>query len=310
MDIGLMVEGQFDLTWERWRRILSLAERLRFPTLFRSDHYFIGAQRQSLDPYLSFAVAALETRALRFGPLVSPVTFRSPVDVGRMAAQLDLLSGGRFWLGMGAGWHEPEHTAYGIPFPPAKERLDRLEEALHVVKALWGPGPVSYHGRYYRLHNVDALPKPTRPVPLIIGGSGERRTLRLVAEHAAEWSCVNLSPEVFAAKSRVLDAHCEAVGRDPATVRRSMMLFAFVGPHEETVDGLLRRYLRDDTATAAELRRRAQERGMFVGATAAALDHLGRLKDLGLQEVQVQHLEFDDDALPEFVAAELAPRLR
>src|SRR5262245_12777442 len=115
MQIGLMVEGQNGLTWERWIHILKLAERLNFPTVMRSDHFFTGLpQQSSIEAYLSFAVAARETSRLRFGPLVTPVTFRSPVDVGRMAAQLDLLSGGRFVMGLGAGWNEAEHKAYGI----------------------------------------------------------------------------------------------------------------------------------------------------------------------------------------------------
>ena len=109
----------------------------------RSDHYFIGRQQDSLEAYLSFAVAARETSTIRFGPLVSPVTFRSPVDVGRMAAQIDQLSGGRFVMGVGAGWNEAEHQAYGINFPPVKERFDRLDEAIQVMKSLWGPGPAS-----------------------------------------------------------------------------------------------------------------------------------------------------------------------
>ena len=195
MDIGLMVEGQNGLTWERWIHILHLAERLRFPTVFRSDHYFIGPQQDSLEAYLSFAVAARETSSIRFGPLVSPVTFRSPVDVGRMAAQLDQLSAGRFVMGMGAGWNEAEHRAYGIPFPPVKERFDRLDEAVQVVKALWAPGPASFAGRYYQLDGADCQPRPTggRP-PILIGGSGEKRTLKLVARYANEWNAVNLSP--------------------------------------------------------------------------------------------------------------------
>ena len=118
MDIGLMVEGQNGLSWERWSHILALAERLGFPSLFRSDHYFIGSHKDSLEAYLSFVLAAKETQNVRFGPLVTPVTFRSPVDIGRMAAQIDVLSGGRFVMGLGAGWNEAEHRGYGIPFPP------------------------------------------------------------------------------------------------------------------------------------------------------------------------------------------------
>ena len=123
MNIGLMVEGQEGLTWEHWRHICRLADRLSFPSLFRSDHYFIREQQPSLEPYLSFAVAALETTRLRFGPLVSPVMFRPPAMVGRMAAQLAELSGDRFILGLGAGWNAAEHEAYGIPFPAPAERF-------------------------------------------------------------------------------------------------------------------------------------------------------------------------------------------
>jgi len=144
MRIGLMVEGQNGLTWERWAHILDLAERLGFPTVFRSDHYFIGRQQDSLEAYLSFVMAAIRTSTIRFGPLVSPVTFRSPADVARMAAQIDVLSGGRFVMGLGAGWNEAEHRAYGIPFPSIGERFDRLEEAIQLTKALWaGPATVA-----------------------------------------------------------------------------------------------------------------------------------------------------------------------
>jgi alkanesulfonate monooxygenase SsuD/methylene tetrahydromethanopterin reductase-like flavin-dependent oxidoreductase (luciferase family) len=154
MRIGLMIEGQNGLTWERWSHILQMAERLKFPSVFRSDHYFIGPQQDSLEAYLSFVLAARETSTIRFGPLVTPVTFRAPVNVARMAAQIDLLSGGRFVMGMGAGWNEAEHSAYGIPFPPVKERFDRLEEAIRLTRALWA-GPATFDGRYYQLREAD-----------------------------------------------------------------------------------------------------------------------------------------------------------
>lgn len=312
MDVGLMVEGQNGLTWERWLHILRMAERLGFPTVFRSDHYFIGTQQDSLEAYLSFAVAARETSTIRFGPLVSPVTFRSPVDVGRMAAQIDQLSGGRFVMGMGAGWNEAEHRAYGIPFPPVKERFDRLEEAIQVVKKLWAPGPARFEGRYYRLDGADCLPKPTggRP-PILIGGSGEKRTLRLVARYAAEWNAVNLPPDAYAAKVRVLERHCEAEGRDPATIRRSMMTFAVIGPDERSLDAATERMMRMWGAPAgtrpAEYRQLLRGRGLMVGGKDEVLQTLGRYGEMGLQEVQFQHFDFADDTVPEFLAAEVAP---
>ena len=314
MDIGLMVEGQNGLTWERWLHILAMAERLGFPSLFRSDHYFIGSQRSSIEAYLSLAVAARETRRLRFGPLVTPVTFREPVNVGRMAAQLDALSGGRFVMGLGAGWNEPEHLAYGIPFPPVRERFDRLEEAIELMRALWSPGPATYDGRYYRIDGADALPKPSagRP-PLLIGGSGEQRTLRLVARHADEWNAVNIGAEAYAHKVEVLERHCEAVGRDPATIRRSMMAFGIVGPTQPAVDSASRAVMamfpgRGPTSPE-EFQRGARERGMIVGGTEEVVERLGRLAELGLQEVQFHHFDFDSDDVPEYLASEIAPKV-
>ena len=312
MRIGLMVEGQNGLTWERWLHILQLAERLRFPTVMRSDHYFIGRQQDSLEAYLSFAVAARETSSIRFGPLVSPVTFRSPVDVARMAAQIDQLSGGRFVMGLGAGWNEAEHRAYGIPFPPIRERFDRLEEALQLAKALWAPGPAHYEGRYYRLEGADCQPKPPagKP-PILIGGSGERRTLKLVARYANEWNAVNLSPDQYAAKVRVLEAHCEAEGRDPATIARSMMTFAVIGPDAQSLDRATERMMAMWGAPAGtspeQYRQTLRQRGMIVGGKDEVLEACARYGALGMQEIQFQHFNFDDDTVPEFLAAEVAP---
>lgn len=314
MKVGLMVEGQNGLTWERWIHILHLAERLDFPTLFRSDHYFIGRQQDSLEAYLSFVVAARETSRIRFGPLVSPVTFRHPVDVARMAAQIDLLSGGRFVMGLGAGWNEPEHRAYGLPFPPTKERFDRLDEAIQVIQKLWTESPASFDGRYYRLEGADCLPKPApgRP-PILIGGGGEKRTLRLVAKYAVEWNSVNVSPEQYAHKMDVLRGHCHAVGRDPGEIYRSMMSFGVIGPSRAHIDRATERIMGMFGAPAGTtleaFREGMKQRGMIVGGTDEVVDHLGRLAEAGLQEIVFQHFDFDSDDVPEYLAAEIVPRV-
>jgi len=315
MDIGLMVEGQNGLTWERWEHILRLAERLNFPSVFRSDHYFIGQQQDSLEAYLSFVLAARETTRLRFGPLVSPVTFRRPIDVSRMAAQIDQLSGGRFVMGLGAGWNEPEHRAYGIEFPAVRERFDRLEEAVQVITTLWEPGTAHFEGQYYQLDGAEAMPKPANGrIPVLIGGSGEKRTLRLVAKYADEWNAVNLSPDVYRQKVAVLERHCEEVGRDPATIRRSMMTFGMIGPTPRDVDAATERLMtmfgaRPGTSPA-EFREGAKARGIIVGGTDEVLDTLGKLGERGLQEVQFQHFNFDSDAVPEYLARDVAPQAK
>jgi F420-dependent oxidoreductase-like protein len=315
MDIGLMIEGQNGLTWERWSHILALAERLGFPTVFRSDHYFIGPQQDSLEAYLSFVVAAKETTRIRFGPLVTPVTFRAPVNVARMAAQIDVLSGGRFVMGLGAGWNEAEHHAYGIPFPAVKERFDRLEEAIQLTKALWAPGRASFAGHYYHLDGADSMPKPAegRP-PLLIGGGGEKRTLKLVARYADEWNAVNLSADAYQHKLGVLEKHCEAEGRDPATIKRSMMVFAIVGPSEAHLDAATRRVMgmfgAGQSTTPAEFRQGMRARGLIVGGTDEVLEAVGRFAEMGVSELQFQHFNFESDDVPEYLAAEIAPRVR
>lgn len=314
VDVGLMVEGQNGLTWERWRHILALAERLGLPSVHRSDHYFIRSPQDSLEAYLSFAVAAVETQRIRFGPLVSPITFRHPVDLARMAAQLDVLSSGRFRMGLGAGWHEPEHIAYGLPFPPVRERLDRLEEALGLVRALWTESAATIEGRYYQLDAANLLPKPPAGRPrLTIGGAGERRTLRLVAEHADEWNCVMLAPEAYGEKAAALARHCADVGRDPATIRRSMMIFGAVGATEADVARALRliapMFGLPADAPPAVIRERATSRGALVGTTNEVAETLSRYAALGLAEVQIQHLDFASDEVPTYLAQELAPRV-
>jgi F420-dependent oxidoreductase-like protein len=273
MKIGLMVEGQNGLTWERWIRIVNLAEERGKSELFRSDHYFIGAQRDSLDAYLSLVLAARETRRLRFGPLVTPVIFRAPVNVGRMAAQIDVLSGGRFVMGLGAGWNEAEHRAYGVPFPPIGERFDRLEEAINLMTALWDSGRATYRGRYYQIEDVECLPKPTSGrLPILIGGVGARRTLRMVAQYAGEWNTWNLTPEAYSHKIAALERHCEAVGRDPQTVSRSMAVFGLIGSTKEGVDGITRRFMDMDVFPVAQhgtsveqFQEQAKTQGLIVG---------------------------------------------
>lgn len=255
-------------------------------------------------------MAAPQTERIRFGPLVTPVTFRPPVNVGRMAAQLDLLSNGRFVMGLGAGWNEAEHAAYGVPFPPIGERLSRLEEAIHVMRALWGPGPASYEGRFYTLKDADCLPKPAEDRPtLLIGGGGERRTMRFAAQYAHEWNCISMHPEAYTHKAAVLQAHCEAVGRDPSTLKRSMMTFGLLGPNKDRAAAGFKRFFRmEESATAAEVEAHARGRGMLVGGTDEVLDRLGELSALGVGEVMFQHMDFRDDEFISYLGGELAPR--
>ena len=312
MRIGLVVEGQDGLTWSRWRQIVSHAEQLGFASLFRSDHFFVGAQRDSLEAYLSFVVAATDSTSMRFGPLVTPVMFRSPVDVGRMAAHLDDLSGGRFVLGLGIGWYEPEHRAYGVPFPPVGERFDRLEEAIAVCRALWGELPASFDGRFYTLLDADCRPKPTAGrVPILIGGIGERRALKLVAQYADEWCSECLSVADYRHKVRVLEQHCEAVSRDPASIRRSMIIYGDIVPTARRAVRVAVKHALDTTGVRRaptqpfEVPRRGG--GFVVGGRQQIVDLLGQYGELGLQEAVFKYGDLHSDELAEYLASQVLP---
>jgi F420-dependent oxidoreductase-like protein len=315
MEIGLVVEGQDGLDWQLWRRILTRVDRLGFSSLFRSDHYFIEHQKDSLELFLSLVLAATETTGLRFGPLVTPVTFRRPVDVARLASQIDSLSGGRFVLGLGIGWYKPEHDAYGIPFPSVSERFERLEEAIAVCRLVWGELPATFDGRYYSLKDVDCRPKPVSGrVPIIIGGTGEQRTLKIVAQYADEWCSECLSVEDYARKVEVLDRHCESVSRDPASIRRSMVIAGEVVPTARSVvRGAAKHVLH-----ATKIRAGAPPSfsipprmgGLVVGGRQQIIDELAKYSRFGLQEAVFRYNPIVSDAVPEYLAAEIMPSLR
>jgi F420-dependent oxidoreductase-like protein len=184
------------------------------------------------------ALAALVPR-IRVGTIVLGNTYRHPAVVAKMAAQVDIISGGRLLLGIGAGWQENEHEAYGIPFYTQRERLERLDEACQVIKALWTQPRSTFRGRYYQLSDAPLDPKPVQtPHPeLMIGGGGERVTLRIVARHADHWNVWG-GPRVLAQKGAILDEHCAAVGRDPRAIKRSANMALLITDKKEEIDRL------------------------------------------------------------------------
>jgi F420-dependent oxidoreductase-like protein len=186
-----MIEGQEDVSWEDWVALARACEEHGVESLFRSDHYLSvegRGERASLDAWATLAALAGITSTVRLGTLVSPATFRHPSELAKVVATVDQVSGGRVEVGMGTGWSEPEHEAFGFPFPPLGERMAKLEEQLQVVTGQWADGPFSFEGRHYSIKDLDALPKPVqrpRP-PLMMGGSGGPRSLRLGARYADE----------------------------------------------------------------------------------------------------------------------------
>ena len=233
MKVGIMIEGQEGLTWERWFRLAEAAEELGYESLCRSYHLtgLAGeSKRPSLETWTSLTALALRTKRIRFGPMVSPLTFYHPALLAKMAAAVDTLSGGRLDLGLGAGWNEPEHRMFGVPFLTLTERLDRLEEGARLIRCLEKGQPVTLKQPHFPLEKAQSFPVPASGrYRIVIGGRGEKRTLKIVAEFADEWNVTRVDIPGFVQKGRVLAEHCRTFGRDPEGIARSLMIPCAIG---------------------------------------------------------------------------------
>ena len=303
MRVGLMIEGQWGLTWARWARLLDAAESLGFDSVFRSDHYTIGPpDEDSLETFISLTYAADHTRRIEFGPLVAPTTFRQPVLTARMAAQIDDLSGGRFVLGMGAGWHEREHRQYGIPFYDTATRMAMLEDALEITHRLYSSAePVTYSGTHFSLDGAVLLPRPSRAggPPILIGGNGMKKTLPLAARYAAEWNGVHITPSEYRLRISRLDELLDEAGRPRTAVRRSLMTQGIIG----RTDAEVRAKLGESPEAADKL----VEWNRVVGTPSQVIDQLGRYSDAGVQRIMLMWRDQEDIAGLELLAAEVLP---
>jgi F420-dependent oxidoreductase-like protein len=312
MRFGIMIEGQEGLTWERWWRLAQAAEDLGYESLCRSDHLTgLGGEsrRPSLETWTSLTALATRTRRIRFGPMVSPLTFYHPAILAKAAAALDTLSGGRFDLGIGAGWNEHEHTMYGVPFPSLKERMDRLECGARVIRALEAPEPVTLDQPYYPLKKAESYPRPPKGrLRLVVGGRGEKRTLRIVAEVADEWNVTRLDVEGYRAKGQVLAEHCRAVKRDPETIARSLMIPLAIGRDSAEVD---RRVAKARAVFPALPDGQAAWRaaGFLAGSPAQVIEDLQRWDGAGMQRVLLQMLDQEDLGALELFAREVLPKV-
>ena len=303
MKIGIMVEGQEGLTWERWFRIAEQVEHQAFDSLWRSDHFFsvMGrTERSSLEAWTSLTALAQASTRITFGPLVSPMTFRHPALLARMAAAVDVLSGGRLVLGVGAGWNEAEHAAYGITLPPLKERMDRLEEGIQVIRALWEGGPVDFSGSHYSLRRATAEPRPLqRPgPPLLIGGDGELRLLAIVARHADEWNSHAPGPDTYRLKRARLEEHCLVAGRDPDTIRRSWMGGVLIASDSGALERRAAWFREFLTGMEDVPRERVidvlKSRSWLVGTPDQVATQLREWSAAGVERVILQYYDLDD----------------
>jgi F420-dependent oxidoreductase-like protein len=309
MQLCVMIEGQEGVSWPQWGALAEACERHGIPALFRSDHYLPldgHEEREATDAWATICALAATTTSLRLGTLVSPATFRHPAVLAKAAATADVISGGRIEVGMGAGWHAREHAAFGFPFPSTVERLDVFAEQLEIVRGLWGPGPFSFTGSHYRLDSVDARPKPVQPrMPLIVGGSGGRRSAALAARFADEYNTPFATPAEARERRRVAEQAWRDAGRDPATLRFSVMTGTALGR---------------DAAEAAERARaigmRQGVRGFtppeswISGSVDEAAERLRALADAGVDRVMLQLLLHDDLEQIALIGGPLADAVR
>ena len=297
MRVALMIEGQEDVTWEDWQALAGACEVHGIETLFRSDHYlsvFGRRERGSLDAWATINALSAVTSKVRLGTLVSPATFRHPAELAKVVVTADHVSGGRVELGLGTGWSEAEHEAYGFPFPPMGERMKNMEDQLQLIARHWSDGP--------------AQPKPVQqPRPnLIVGGRGGPRSIRMAARYADEYNTVNKTVAECAEIREQLDAACAAEGRDPIPL--SLMVTWLSGEDRtELLDRAARlaEWQAQDTAPEAFLASLADS------AVAGTLDeNLERLRELaatGVERVMLQHLLHRDLDAVEQIGRRVAP---
>jgi F420-dependent oxidoreductase-like protein len=315
MKLGVMIEGQEGVGWTEWKNIVQWTEELGFESLWRSDHFFsfFGGTRNidSLDTMIAHTYTAMASSRIKFGPLVLAMTFRHPAVLARMAAAVDQLSGGRFILGVGAGWNETEHNAYGIELPPVKRRMDNLEESIQVIKALFENESATYKGQIYTLTDAPMNPKPAqKPMQLLIGGGGEQRTLRMVAKYATEWNApIAGGLEVFKHKSEVLEQQCEAVKRDPKTIDRSVMTSYIAGETQAEVDAKVKAAIENAPPRFRSADPSRPPMTALWGTPAQIVEQIKEIEEAGISRIMLQYRSPPPRSELEFVARELLPRV-
>ena len=310
MELCLMVEGQEGVTWPQWLALARACEQHGIATMFRSDHYLNldgrHPERGSLDAWATLNALAAVTISLRLGTMVSPATFRHPSELAKVVTTADQISGGRVELGLGAGWHEREHEAFGFPFAATRVRMDVLEEQLQVVLGAWGEVPFSFHGAHYELSDLDAQPKPVqRPhPPLIMGGSAGPRSAALAARFADEYNTPFPSLEDVRERNAAIHQACELAGRQPIpfSVMTGVVLGSDAGDLRDRVRRLSAVIGAEPDALQAE-----PPAGWIMGTVDQAAERLHELEEAGVSRVMCQHLLHDDLDAVGLLGDRLAP---
>ncbi|MDT0462277.1 LLM class F420-dependent oxidoreductase [Streptomyces gibsoniae] len=307
MDLRIFTEPQQGASYETLLSVAKATEELGFDAFFRSDHYLKMGDVDGLpgptDAWLTLAGLARETKRIRLGTLMTAATFRLPGVLAIQVAQVDQMSGGRVELGIGAGWFEEEHKAYGIPFP--KDKFARLEEQLEIVTGLWATEAgktFSFHGKHYDLTDSPALPKPAQSrVPVLIGGHGATRTPRLAAQYADEFNMPFASIEDSERQFGRVRAAVEQAGRAADALTYSNALVVCVGKDDQEV-----------ARRAAVIGREVDElkTNGLAGTPAEVVDKIGRYQEIGSRRIYLQILDLADLDHLELISAQVQSQLR
>jgi F420-dependent oxidoreductase-like protein len=287
MKFGLHI-GQQNISMEEMRRLWRWADTAGFDWVDVWDHFYEAPPQDGngscFEATTCMAAIACETSNVRIGVLVLGMNYRHPAVLANALTTIDHLSGGRLEIGLGAGWHEPEYKAYGIPFRPIGERMDMLEEGVQVVRMLTTQDRSDFDGKYYRLENAACNPKPVQSRPRIwVGGNGEKRTLRIAARHADGWNTPYTSPEEFARLSGVLDGWCQKEGRDPQGIERNVNLSFHMAATKADIDQAEKQFIETWGAASDVMR----TRGVVAGLPAQAMDLVARYRDAGAARVNI-----------------------
>jgi F420-dependent oxidoreductase-like protein len=299
MRVCLMIEGQENVTWEQWLALAGACEEHGLEGLFRSDHYgpLMGdPERGSLDAWATLAALAARTSRIRLGTLVSPATFRHPSVLAKMVVTADHVSGGRVELGLGAGWHEGEHRAYGFDFPATPVRMERLAEQLEIVSRSFTEDAFSFQGRHYQLQDLRALPKPVQqPRPtLLVGGGAGPKSLALAARWADEYNTTGVPlEELPERRKRLLDAWRDA-GRDPGTARLSLMTTCVAGRDQGEVTERVGRVLAVTGSDESVTKVVDGRPNWLLGTVDQLAERFASLEAAGVSRVMLQHLDHTD----------------
>jgi F420-dependent oxidoreductase-like protein len=317
MRFALMTEPQQGLSYDEQLQLALLAERLGFEAFFRSDHYrsFPGpTDKPTTDAWAVLAGLARETTTIRLGTLVSPVTFRHPGSFAKVVTTVDEMSAGRVDVGVGAGWNDSEHSQLGLAFPEVALRADLMEDELAILHGLWEePDGWSFEGKQVSIKDASFNPKPVqRPhPPIIVGGEGRPRSLRMAARYADEYNMSQADPDQCAVKYALLDEECRKIGRDPATMRKSAMVGFLVGADqaefERRVADLLAMVGEAGTDASAWLDEHRHR--WIIGTPDEARAMAARYAAAGAERIMLQDMLPRDHGMIELVARELIGRV-